>query len=393
MKNTLTFLFASLATCAVCAAAGPPAGSMTRGITVGVILPQSGPHAFWGNEARRGLELAVDYENRRRTVQIKLVFADSLSTPEGTLTALEQVLKQGIVAVVGPISTADVRVAAKRLEDTPLLLLCSAATGNDLVREYPSLYRICFNNSYQAAAMALFAAEELEATRVAVLYDETDPYSAEIARDFADAFTATDGSVVVSLGSVRPDRTDYQKELKDIVDQNVQVVALPLMAPQAVSILKQSHDMQTNLIFIGSDGLDNEELINAAGDAASGHYLATHFAADENYPPTRAFLDRYAKRYPKTPKPTTDAALGFDLGLALADAASRAAIIEKPDDIAAALRTIENLPGVTGFITISQDRQVDKGVVIVRTTPKGLSFVKRYPPAGMYLDIDDILAP
>jgi len=393
MRNAFTFLFASLAICSACVATGPNVGPVTREITVGVILPQSGPNAFWGSETRRGLELAIDHENKRRTVQIKLVFADTLSTPEGTIDALEQVLKQGIMAVIGPITTSNVRVAAKRLEDTPLPLLCSVATGNNLTREYPSLYRICFNNSYQAAAMALFAAEELNAAHAAVLYDETDSYSAEIANDFADAFTATGGSVVVSSGSVRAGRTDYQKELTTIADKKAQIVALPLMASVAVPILKQSRVMKTDLIFIGSDALDNENILKSAGEAASGLYLATHFAADEDYPPTRAFLEKYTKRYPKSPKPTTDAALGYDVGLAFADAASRAAIIEKPDDIAYALQTIENLPGVTGFISIDRDRNVDKGVVITRSTAEGLEFVKRYPPAGIYLNTGDFPVP
>jgi len=393
MRNVFTFLFASLAICVVCAAAGPAAGPIQRDIIVGVILPESGPYELWGKQTRRGLELAIDHENKRRTVQIKLVFADTLSTPEGTLDALEQVLKQRILAVIGPITTANIRVAAGRLQMTALPLLCSAATGNNLTREYPSLYRICFNNSYQAAAMALFAAEELDAAHAAVLYDETDGYSAEIASDFTDAFTAADGSVVVSLGSVRADRTDYQKELTTIADKKAQVVALPLMASVAVPILKQSRAMKTDLIFIGSDALDNEEILKSAGEAASGLYLATHFAAAEDYPPTRAFVEKYAKRFPKSPTPTTDAALGYDVGLAFADATSRVAIVEKYDDIAYALQTIENLPGVTGFITIDRDRNVDKGVVIVRSTAKGLEFVKRYPPAGVYLDIGDFPVP
>ena len=360
-------------------------------LRVGVVLPETGRYAAWGKETRRGLELAIDNENARRSVKVKLFFADTQSTPEGTREAVRKVFTDYIVVLAGPITTENVRVAAEEVKKTPLSIICPTATGDRLLAENPNLYRVCFSNEYQGAAMALFVSEELGAETAGILYDDSDDYSAEIATAFREGFEAAGGSIVESIGSVREDRDDYGEELRALKDAGVKATALPLMARQAASILKQAHQMNAGITFIGGDGWEDESALKEAGDAAVGHYFAAHFAADENSPPAVSFVERYRKRYPGG-RPTSDSALGYDLGLALADAASRAMVVEKPDDIAAAFGSIENLPGVTGFITVGEDRQVDKGVVILSTTARGFKFVKRYRRTGVYLD-EELLEP
>ena len=156
MKKMLVFL----AVCVALAVAsfgqavgrGRQAGPELR---VGVVLPETGRYAEWGKETRRGLELAVENENSRRSVKVKLFFADTQSTAEGTRDAVAEVFKNYVVVFAGPITTANVRVAAEAIKDTPVSIICPTATGDRLLAENPNLYRVCFSNSYQAAAMAL----------------------------------------------------------------------------------------------------------------------------------------------------------------------------------------------------------------------------------------------
>jgi len=392
MKKMLVFTAVCVALAAASFGQAGRAGRQTGPeLRVGVVLPETGRYAEWGKETRRGLELAIDNENSRRSVKVKVFFADSQSTPEGTRKAVEEVSKHYVVVFAGPVTTANVRVVAEAIKDTPVSAICPTATGDKLLAENPNLYRVCFSNNYQAAAMALFAAEELAAEKAGILYDDSDDYSVEIAEAFGEGLEAAGGTVVKSVGTVREDRDDFKEELKALKDAGAKVVALPLMADQAAMILRQAHEMGGGITFIGGDGWENESVLKEAGEAAAGHYFAAHFAVDEGYPPAVSFVERYRKRYPSA-RPSSDSALGYDLGLALADAASRAAVVEKPDDIAAAFDSIENLPGVTGFITVGEDRQVDKGVVILSTTAKGFKFVKRYRRTGVYLD-EDLLEP
>ena len=363
-----------------------------REVRVGVILPLTGDFAQWGEQCRKGLELAIENENERRSTRLELVFADTESTPEGTQSAFRQVTAKGVAAVIGPITTRNTFALIDDLARRPVPLVLPEATGDDLPERSASIFRVCFNNSYQGAAMALFAREELGTARTGVLYDETDAYSREVARAFAEGFTAAGGRVVASFGCAREDRTDYAKELLLFSEAGAQVIALPVLAHPAVAILKQARELGATYAFIGADGWENEPLLAAAGDAAVGNYFTAHFAADAPFHPARAFVERYRKKYP-TEMPTSDAALGYDAGLAVADAASRAPDPDDPEDMTDALETVENLPGVTGFITIGPDHQVDKGVVILRTTPTGSSFVRRYPPTGRYLEDDALFMP
>lgn len=395
MKRMLVFVAVCLTLTGLCSgqAGGVRARQPVLGeLRVGVVLPETGLYAAWGKESRRGLELAINNENSRRSVKVRLFFADSKSTAEGTREAVREVLMNYVVVLAGPVTTANVRVLAEEVKKTPLSVICPTATGDRLLAENPNLYRVCFSNNYQGAAMALFVSEELGAETAGILYDSTDDYSTEIAEAFREAIEAAEGTILESIGSLREERDDYAEELQALKGAGVKVVALPVMAHQAVSILKQAHEMNVGITFIGGDGWENEGVLKTAGEAGVGHYFAAHFATDENSPPAVSFVERYRKRYPGSQRPSSDSALGYDLGLALADAASRAQVVEKPSDIAIAFGNIENLPGVTGFITVGEDRQVDKGVVILSTTDRGLKFVKRYRRTGVYID-EDLLEP
>jgi branched-chain amino acid transport system substrate-binding protein len=72
--------------------------------------------------------------------------------------------------------------------------------------------------------------------------------------------------------------------------------------------------------------------------------------------------------------------MGYDAALVLVDALKRANSMSRPD-IRAAIAATANFRGVTGVITIDQNRNASKPAVMLQIADRGqLKFVKRVEP-------------
>ena len=73
------------------------------------------------------------------------------------------------------------------------------------------------------------------------------------------------------------------------------------------------------------------------------------------------------------------AALGYDAIGIVADAINRAKTTS-PADINAAILATKNFPGVTGSITIDENRNSKKAAVVLEATPSGFIFKNKVNP-------------
>ena len=128
---------------------------------------------------------------------------------------------------------------------------------------------------------------------------------------------------------------------------------------------------------MGGDGWDSPKLFEIAGPAIAGNYISSHFAPDDKDPKVQAFVKDYEKTYKV--KPGAMAALGYDALGIVVDAIHRAKST-KSEDINAALLATKNYPGVTGLISIDENRNSKKAAVVLETTAKEFIFKNKVNP-------------
>ncbi|MEY4631409.1 MAG: hypothetical protein RIQ81_1529, partial [Pseudomonadota bacterium] len=105
------------------------------------------------------------------------------------------------------------------------------------------------------------------------------------------------------------------------------------------------------------------KLLQIGGKAVEGAFFSNHYSAEDKSPHVQSFIERYRKDYKEIPSGL--AAMGYDATMVLADAMKRAKTLS-PQDIRAALAATKDFQGVTGRISIDQQRNAVKPAVVLK---------------------------
>ncbi len=82
-------------------------------IEFGAVLPLTGPSAVYGESVRKGIDLAYEQIQARDDLdnEIQLTVVDSESSPEKAAELAKQLYDQGVLAIVGGVTTAEALAA------------------------------------------------------------------------------------------------------------------------------------------------------------------------------------------------------------------------------------------------------------------------------------------
>ena len=347
-------------------------------VKVGVILPLTGATATFGQESLNGLKLALE-QSAKEAPQLKMQVEDTQGTPAGAAAAVNKLISTDKVAVIiGEVASSNTIAASTAAQSAQIPLMTHASTNDAITIGKDFISRICFVDSFQGAVMAKFAAGELKAKTAAVLVDSDSDYS----RGLRDSFVATfkeaggkiDDKLVISYS--QKDR-DFKTQLMKLRRAKPDVVFVPGYYNQVGAILRQAKELKLKAKFLGTDGWDSPDLFKIAGDAAAGHYVSSHFAADDTDPRVKQFVQEYKARNKENPGAM--AALGYDAGFFMKEAVKKAGS-NNPLKIRDAISAMKDFDGITGKITLDKNRNAVKPAVIVMTTEKEFKFFSRVNP-------------
>ena len=128
-----------------------------------------------------------------------------------------------------------------------------------------NVFRICFTDPLQGAYAAQVIKEKNIGTKVAVIYDKSNDYSAGIQKAFVDKAAEINLEVVTNQAFTNQSNTDFSVQLQAVKNSGADLVFLPIYAQEAAYILTQAQKLGINIQFMGGDGLDG--VIEKAGEA------------------------------------------------------------------------------------------------------------------------------
>lgn len=340
-----------------------PGTGAPRETKIGVLLPMSGKRAFSGGKSLSGIFLAHDQVNRKGLVRgkvIKLVIIDNKSTAEGSRLAMEKFIDEKVELVIAACSTANALAIKSLAAKAELPVLLTLSTGNIATERNPYMFRCCFNDEFQAKAMAAFASNMQMYNDVDVLVDlnEGVTYRRDLSRAFAACYKKFPGKTVREI-AYRSGTEDFAGQMKKINRGKAVAVFAPSDIPDAGIILKQAREAGVRKVFLGSDGWDNKELFDYCGANPEPCFLTSMFSAESTLSGVSDFVRSIKARTGKMPEPDTAQAYdAFNIVI-------KALMLSKaPGDIRSGLYQIEKYPGVTGFTSITATGDAEKTIFI-----------------------------
>ncbi len=345
--------------------------AMAATIKIGVVLPMTGGISAFGQMTWEGVELAHELKPTIAGNEVKLILLDNRSEKTEAANAVARAIdKEQVVAIIGQVASSHSLAGGAVAEEkhTPML---SPSSTNPLVtqgKKYVS--RVCFIDPFQGGAAAVFAFKKLGARTAVVFTDIQQDYSVGLTNYFMKAFKKLGGRAIQVFYNTGDQ--DFTAQISTALAFNPDVIFITGYYPEAALISRQARQLGYTGYIMGGDGLEAPELVKIGGEAVEGLFFTTHFHAKAAATPmTKKFVAEFRKKYGKDPSAL--AALGFDAYMILTSVIEKI-LSEKPellndlqglrDAIAAGLRQVKNFEAATGYITINQNGDAIKSVVV-----------------------------
>ncbi|HEU4596538.1 MAG TPA: ABC transporter substrate-binding protein [Pyrinomonadaceae bacterium] len=390
-SRLLSLLLAGALAVAGCGGpAPPPQESPTPGetpkpegkIRIGAFMSLTGDTGQYGLSASNGVTLAVEEINAKGGVggrRVELILQDTRSDTGETVRVVERLVKEVKVhALLGEIVSSRSLAAAPVAQVAGVPMLTPSSTSVEVTAVGDYVFRSCYADPFQGAAIARFAAQSLRARRAAMLLDREQAYSIQLAQSIHEAFVRQGGEFVAEE-VYQAGAADFSPQLLEINLAQPDVIFVPGYYLEAGLLTRQARELGINVPLVGGDGWDSPRLFEIGGPALEGNYFSSHYAADDPDPLVQRFVEDYRRLFNATPD--AFAATAYDAARILLDAVARAASLERAA-IRDALAQTRDFPGVTGSVTFDSERNAVKQVSIIRIGQNGqLHFVERVTPA------------
>jgi len=338
-------------------------------MTIGVLLPLTGKYARYGQQALKGIRLAIsrpDFEDR-----LVLRIQDTAGEAEQSVSGYHQLLSQGADWIIGPLLSDNTQALIPFLAaNTPII---SLSNDINLAADSPSLFIHSLSKVVQSDFMARHAIKQRK-NRAVILHSFTDSAFQEAAA-FAKTFMDLDGEIldIIELekgfSDNRPDlmsmrfHTDDESLLAEL-DEDLFLfspelnmdIKMPLSFDsiyivgngKKISVLagQMAYSGIRNVQFYGNHRWADGHLMDDEGRYLSGAEFATPTTSVEQ--PNQAILD--VKSQYRLIWDTDDMSplftLAYDTAMNTAALGSRLGL--KGENAIEALLTTEEFPGISG---------------------------------------------
>ena len=349
-------------------------------IKIGLIASLNGDNQPWGEDSRKGAALAVKEFNDaggKDGHKVDLIVADTSSKPEGGKSATEKLVGENkVLAVVGEVSSGITLPAANVCQENGVPIVAIGATRVDVTENGGAVFRTCFTDNFQGAAIAKFAYEDLGRRKVAVMTDIKEPYSVGLSDIFKRAFIKLGGEIVDEQKYQKGDK-DFKGQLTNLKAKNPDGLFCSGYFTEVGPIAKQRLVVGLNVPMFGGDGWDAPTLLESGGDAIVGSYFLNHYHKSEARPEVASFLTKFMAEYHTEPA-NAMGPLAYDAMSVVLDSIKRAPTMDSRA-ILKAISETKDFKGVSGSITIGPDGNAQKPAIMLKVEKDGFKAFKQIP--------------
>ncbi len=371
---------------------------------LGCLLPLTGTYEAYGKKALKGIELAQNhFAQLNPDLPLTIRIQDTESDPQKTIAAVKDLADSGVAAIIGPVATADIAAAESQKFGIPIVTL----TQKDQITKIgSSVFRNFMTPGAQTAALISFTASNLGLNRFAILYPD-EPYGINFMNLFKEQAESA-GCRIVALQSYDPTQTDFREILQKLSSryqpvaddtkssrssthtdptaavpdgnasstEEFEALFIP-DSPQKVAVIvpQLAYGRLRPAYLLGTNLWHSPKLINTGGPSIQGSILPDGFFAESTLESVQQFVRAFQSKYKEYP--------GYIEAVSYDTAMMMLQIVSSPDihfrsSIQKELLRPEGFSGVTGKYHFSEDREVQKKLVLLQI--KGEQFVEITPP-------------
>ena len=266
-------------------------------VTIGLILPMTGPFASTGKQEKAAAELYMaQHGDKVAGDTVKLVVKDDTAAPDITKRlAQELVANDHAAALMGFGITPTAFAAAPIATEAKVPEIVTAAATAVITEKSPYIVRTSFTLPQASAPMADWAFKNGIKKVVTIVTDYGPGIDAQ--KWFSDTFKKDGGDVVESIRVPikNPDFAPFLQRAKDDKPDAVFV-----FVPSGFGALFMKEFVEQGLAkagvkLIGTGDVTDDDQLNGMGEAALGVVTTHHYSASHDSPENKAFVAAFEK--------------------------------------------------------------------------------------------------
>jgi len=292
-------LLAALALLAGCAPPPEP-------ISIGFIGGSSGRVADLGIAGRDGVQLAVDLRNQAGGVggrPVRLLIRDDEQNPEAAARALRELIDQGVVAVVGPMTSAMAMAMVPIANEAKLLLISPTVSTEDLSGLDDYFFRVGSSNHANAAQVARHHLQRHPGQRrLAVAYDLGNrAYSETWLGGFRTIFEGGGGQLLATIAFESGGEKSLRQLAGELLRSDPDGILIVANSVDTALVCQQLRKLGSALPILAAEWAATERLLELGGKAVEGLMVGQNFNRSSEAPRYLAFREAYSERFHRDP--------------------------------------------------------------------------------------------
>jgi branched-chain amino acid transport system substrate-binding protein len=316
-------------------------------IRVAVVGPLTGQYAAFGEQMRRGTELAVADLNAAGGVlgqKLVLEVADDACDPKQAVAAANQMVNKHVALVAGHFCSGSSIPASDVYNEEGILQISPASTNPQLTeRGLKNVFRTCGRDDQQGAVAGEYIYKHFKKANVAILHDRT-AYGKGLADETKKTLNGL-GKKEAMYEAYTPGEKDYSALVSKLKLARIGLIYVGGYHTEAGLIIRQARSQGLKATLMAGDALVTDEYWSITGSAGEGT-LMTFSPDPARNPAAKPIVDKFLKQgY----KPEGYTLYSYGTLQAWAQAATKAGSA-KAADVAKVLKSGQKFNTVLGSI-------------------------------------------
>ena len=279
--------------------------SIEEPIRIGFVAGTSGRVADLGLSGRDAVQLIVEQINGSGGItgrKIELHIKDDKQQPEVARQAVNELINEGVVAIIGPM-TSDMAVAVTPLlNEARMLNVSPTVTTQQLSGLDDYFFRVSSTTREYATRSARYQIKSDNMRRIAAAYDLNNRSFTENWLDnFTKSFTADGGQIITATGFKTDDNKTLLETARELLAPKPDGVLIIANSMDSALLCQQIRKIAPDMRITLADWGATERLLELGGKAVEGVTVVQTFDRENPAPRYQAFREAYIKRYDREP--------------------------------------------------------------------------------------------
>jgi branched-chain amino acid transport system substrate-binding protein len=264
------------------------AGGAQADIAIATAGPMTGQYAIFGDQMKRGAEMAVKDINAAGGVlgeQLTLEIGDDACDPRQAVAVANQMVNAGVVLMAGHFCSGSSIPASSVYNEEGILQMSPASTNPQLTEQgFENVFRMCGRDDQQGTYAANYVVDNNVGSKIAIVHDKTQ-YGKGLADEFKKALNARGVEETMYEAITAGDR-DFTSLITKMKEAGVDLIYLGGYHTEAGLIARQAKEQGINATMMSGDALVTDEYWAITGDTGQGTLMT--FSPDPRKNPAAA---------------------------------------------------------------------------------------------------------